>query len=275
MSDPVPSDVAQNPVRTAARWGDLRRRGVSAVLMVAVGGAAIWAGGAAYLALILILTAAMTWELARLTAPDKPIMAIVLAALAAACLYATAEWRFGFFFLALPAICFAVAPRQDRELAAIYAFVIMLASYEFLGLRSDQGGIALIWLVCVVISSDLAGYFVGRSLGGPLFWASISPKKTWSGTVAGWVAAALVGVVFVLAHRAQVGLIWLSALIALAGQMGDILESWIKRRAGAKDSSGLIPGHGGVMDRFDAMLGAGLLVLLVKLVAALPFGVAG
>ena len=113
-----------------------------------------------------------------------------------------------------------------------------------------------LWLVAVVVASDTMGYFAGRLIGGPKFWPRISPKKTWSGTVAGWVGAGLVGAGFAAAGTVPWAYALLSPLIALAGQVGDIVESWIKRRAGAKDSSRLIPGHGGVLDRFDALVGA-------------------
>jgi len=119
----------------------------------------------------------------------------------------------------------------------------------------------------VVVASDVLGYFAGRMLGGPKFWPAISPKKTWSGTVAGWIGAALVGLVVVLATGASWALVPFSALVAFAGQMGDIAESWVKRRAGVKDASALIPGHGGVLDRFDALIGAVVLVMALGLVA--------
>jgi phosphatidate cytidylyltransferase len=94
--------------------------------------------------------------------------------------------------------------------------------------------------------------------------------KTWSGTVAGWVAAALVGAVFLRFSTAGVDLLWISALLAFASQMGDIAESAIKRRSGVKDSSNLIPGHGGLMDRFDGLLGAAILMLLVAQLTDVP-----
>ena len=125
----------------------------------------------------------------------------------------------------------------------------------------------ILWLVAVVVASDVLGYFAGRMLGGPKFWPAISPKKTWSGTVAGWIGAALVGLVVVLTTGAGWALVPLSALVAFAGQMGDIAESWVKRRAGVKDASALIPGHGGVLDRFDALIGAVVLVMALGLVA--------
>ena len=142
---------------------------------------------------------------------------------------------------------------------------IMLAGYGLVALREGGGTQVILWLVAVVVASDVLGYFAGRMLGGPKFWERISPKKTWSGTVAGWIGAALVGLCFALAGSSWL-LVPLSALVAFAGQMGDILESWVKRRAGVKDASSLIPGHGGVLDRFDALIGAVVLVMALRLV---------
>ena len=107
-------------------------------------------------------------------------------------------------------------------------------------------------------------------LGGPKFWPKVSPKKTWSGTIAGWIGAAAVGVLFASQGMVPWYYAVLSPLIALAGQFGDIAESWIKRRAGAKDSSSLIPGHGGVLDRFDALVGAVLALQALGLLLAGP-----
>jgi phosphatidate cytidylyltransferase len=141
------------------------------------------------------------------------------------------------------------------------------------GTPTEIGTTGILWLVIIVVVSDVAGYFVGRIMGGPKFWPKVSPKKTWSGTVAGWIGAALVGLCFVLAGRGDWGLLILSPIVALAGQLGDILESWVKRRVGVKDSSNLIPGHGGLLDRFDALIGATVLVMLLGLfLKDLPIG---
>ena len=127
----------------------------------------------------------------------------------------------------------------------------------------------VLWLLLIVIASDVAGYFAGRILGGPKFWPRFSPKKTWSGTVAGWIGAALVGFGFWAAGLGSAHLLWASPLVALAGQMGDIAESAIKRRAGVKDSSNLIPGHGGFLDRFDALAFAAILTVVLHIVVPL------
>ena len=148
--------------------------------------------------------------------------------------------------------------------------VILLTGLGLVVLRDSYGLMVILWIVAVVVVSDIAGYFAGRSLGGPKFWPAISPKKTWSGTVAGWVGAALVGLAFHKAGHGGAALIWLSPLLAFAGQLGDIAESAIKRRTGVKDSSNLIPGHGGFMDRFDAISGAVLAVLLISAIVHIP-----
>jgi phosphatidate cytidylyltransferase len=124
--------------------------------------------------------------------------------------------------------------------------------------------------VAIVVVSDVAGYFAGKALGGPKFWPRISPKKTWSGTVAGWIGAGLVGAVFADPTGAGLALVPVSVLVGFAGQMGDIAESAAKRMQGVKDSSNLIPGHGGVLDRFDAMLGAALMAGLLLATGLLP-----
>ena len=146
--------------------------------------------------------------------------------------------------------------------------LILWAAHGLILLRGSYGLTFVLWLVSVVIASDVAGYFAGRVLGGPKFWPRVSPKKTWSGTVAGWVLAALVGAAFAFWG----GMPWLvvpvSAVLAFAGQMGDIAESAIKRHVGVKDSSNLIPGHGGVLDRFDAMIAVAALALVLAYLGA-------
>jgi phosphatidate cytidylyltransferase len=174
--------------------------------------------------------------------------------------------------LLVPSLALALTPRRDRRIAAAYAAAIMVAGFGLVYLRESIGTAGILWLVTVVVASDVAGYFAGRSLGGPKFWPAVSPKKTWSGTVAGWIGAAMVGLGFVLAGHGGWALVLLSPVVAFAGQMGDVVESWLKRRAGVKDSSHLIPGHGGLLDRFDALIGATVVVMLIGLVFPLPIG---
>ena len=249
------------------KWADLRTRILSASVMTAVGAVEIWLGGTAFAALVVVLTGVMMWELATMTAPARRRSPVTVAGAASLALVAALVLRsdVAALFLAVPSVALILTPRRDRRLAGAYALAIMLAGYGLIELRLAGGTQVILWLVAVVVVSDVLGYFAGRMLGGPKFWERVSPKKTWSGTVAGWIGAALVGVVVVLGSGASWLLVPLSALVAFAGQMGDIAESWIKRRTGVKDSSTLIPGHGGVLDRFDALIGAVVAVMALGL----------
>lgn len=257
-------------------WRDLPARFVSAVVMAAVGGATIGAGGAWFIALVVGITAVMVWELARMSAPERRREALALAALAAA-LLAVVLLRHSPLALGLllvPGLAALVRPRRHPLVMAAYVTALMLSGYTLVALREGAGLATIMWLLAVVIASDLAGYFAGKGIGGPKFWPAISPKKTWSGTIAGWLGAAAVGLGFALVGQGPWALVAISPLVALAGQMGDITESWIKRRAGVKDSSALIPGHGGALDRFDALTGAALAVLVLGFVGLMP-GIGG
>ena len=263
----------------AGRWGDLQVRVASGFVLLALGTLATWEGGLFFRLSLLVLFGIMTWELAGLTAPDTGsdtrqirLGLAGLAVLTLGALMTVLPLPFGAVGLVLPVIGLYLTPRGDRVVIAIYGALMLAAAVGFLVLR-QQGALVFLWLVLIVVVSDSAGYFAGRLLGGPKFWPSISPKKTWSGTVAGWIGAAVVGAVFAVAGHAGWGLLIMSPLVAFAGQMGDMLESWIKRRAGVKDASQLIPGHGGFLDRFDALISAVLCVLLISLVLPLPFAV--
>ena len=153
---------------------------------------------------------------------------------------------------------------------AVFTALILAAGYGMTGLRDDLGLFWMLWLVLVVVATDVAGYFGGRSLGGPKLWPRLSPKKTWSGAAVGWLAAAAVGLAFAKLTQAGVGLAGVSVAVSMASQLGDIAESALKRRCGTKDSSALIPGHGGLLDRFDGMLGAALFVMVVGQATEFP-----
>ncbi|MGB3278974.1 MAG: phosphatidate cytidylyltransferase [Pseudorhodobacter sp.] len=266
---------------SSERWADLRPRMISAAVMASVAAVEIWLGGVSFMIMVIALSGLMLWELASITAvktaygpfglspAQRPIM---LALLGAVCLAGALFSPSGFSaaLLLVPSLAFALTPRRDRRLAAMWAAGAMIAGFGLITLRSGAGTPAIVWIVLVVVTSDVMGYFAGRILGGPKFWPAISPKKTWSGTAAGWFGAVIVGFGFWTSGYASAGILILSPLVAFAGQMGDIAESWIKRRTGVKDSSNLIPGHGGFLDRFDAMTGAVVLVMLLSLLVTLP-----
>lgn len=266
MTGAVPADPG--------RWGDLRKRALSAAVMVAVGAVELWLGGPSFRVMVVALAGLMIWELAVMTAPARRNTPKAMGFLAAASL-AGAIWLpsdTAPALLMVPALALALTPRKDRRIAASYAIAIMVASSGLVQLRDTGGVLAILWIILVVIASDVLGYFAGRMIGGPKFWPAISPKKTWSGTIAGWIGAVVVAAGFMLAGQGGWQLLLLSPLVAFAGQLGDIAESWVKRRSGVKDASRLIPGHGGVLDRFDALIGALLAVIVIDLFLALPIG---
>ncbi|WP_372603729.1 phosphatidate cytidylyltransferase [Actibacterium sp.] len=256
----------------SARWEDLKTRLTSGLLMAVAGVALIWAGGPWFAALAALVSGLMLWELSRMTNPDARAAAVQLALLGGAAVL-LARALPGVYVLPLlvaPALVGVSLLKQNRMIFAAYAVVILLAGYGLSMFRDNYGMVWLIWLVLVVIATDIFGYFAGRMIGGPKFWPAISPKKTWSGTIAGWIAAALVGVAFLQFTNAGLTLPVISAALSLASQMGDIAESAVKRRMGVKDSSALIPGHGGLFDRFDGLLGAALVMLIVSQFVVIP-----
>jgi phosphatidate cytidylyltransferase len=135
-------------------------------------------------------------------------------------------------------------------------------------LRSDEqdGFLAVIFLFAVVWTTDIVAYFAGRAIGGPKLMPQVSPKKTWSGALAGTLAAVVVAVIFAeAAALAPFALAMLAVILSVFAQAGDLFESFLKRRFGAKDSSRLIPGHGGLMDRLDGFVAAGVAAAVVGL----------
>ncbi|MFV0383053.1 phosphatidate cytidylyltransferase [Paracoccus sp. (in: a-proteobacteria)] len=268
--------------RPAGKWTDLSRRIASTVVLVGIGVLLAVATGI-WLRLGMALVAAITfWELACMTGWRHPEMhaglfgtwrPLALAAIAGLSQFAAliSYHPLSWLLLLVPILAgLPGAASRDRVTYAAFGAAILLVVYGLVGFREEAGLGFVLWLMGVVIISDTAGYFLGRLIGGPKFWPSLSPKKTWSGTVAGWVGAGLLGLALWLTGRGDATLIWLSPLVCFAGQMGDIAESWLKRRAGVKDSSNLIPGHGGFMDRFDAVTGAVLATMLFGALFVLP-----
>lgn len=272
-SGPDPSiepPAVKAPEAPVNRWADLKPRVLSAVVLLAVGALEVFLGGLTFEIFAVGITGIMIWELAGLTGGRSAFAPLHLGLTAGLVLGLVLhlDSELALALLLVPSAIFLATDRRDRRLAAIYALAVMIAGFGLIELRLYAGVSAILWVISVVIASDVLGYFAGRLLGGPKFWPRISPKKTWSGTVAGWIGAALIGAGFVWIAEADWLLMPMSVLVAFAGQMGDIAESWIKRRAGVKDASNLIPGHGGLLDRFDALIGAVVLVKLLGL--ALP-----
>lgn len=131
--------------------------------------------------------------------------------------------------------------------------------------RDDHGLMLLLWLFIVTWSTDIGGYFVGRTLGRRKLAPSISPSKTVEGLCGGMAAAALFGGAWAIWTGLGQPLLILAPLFALAAQGGDLFESWMKRRSGVKDSGGLLPGHGGVFDRLDGLVPVAVLTALAQI----------
>ena len=268
------------PPEMPGKWGDLSARVWSGLAMGVVGIGAILLGGVWFQMLVIFVTAVMVWECWIMIRGSSPVSGMLLAAgvasVMAAQVFGGPETReFLPLFLVAPLVGILVLPRE-RLTFAVFALSIQVAGWWLAHVRLDYGVTWLLWLVGLVVVTDVAGYFAGKALGGPRVWPRVSPKKTWSGTLAGWAASAVfgAGVAVWAGDAAGLGaLAALSVLLSAASQAGDIAESAIKRRAGIKDSSALIPGHGGFLDRFDGMIGAALIVLLIGVVAGFPPGV--
>lgn len=262
--------------QSSEKWSDLVTRVVSGVAMVAVGLVCMWRGGFVFDLLVAVVCGLMMWELVGMLRAANAQMRALIAAAAGVALLLSAYLP---VWLGLPLV---MAPvflgfsqlRQRQIIFLAFSVMIMLAGFGLMMVRGDMGFGWLLWLVAVVVVTDVAGYFAGRAFGGPKFWPRISPKKTWSGTVAGWVGAALVGVLFSINAGIGLQLVGVSVALSMASQMGDIAESAIKRRMGVKDSSNLIPGHGGLMDRFDGLLGASVFLLIIAQFIGFPPGLA-
>jgi phosphatidate cytidylyltransferase len=144
-----------------------------------------------------------------------------------------------------------------------FAYALLAAlSLLWVRERAEDGLSLLLWIFIIVWATDIGAYVSGRSIGGPKLAPAISPGKTWAGFYGGVAAATLFGGAWVL----TTGLHWLVLLLAplfsVASQGGDLFESWMKRRAGVKDSGRLLPGHGGVFDRLDGLLPVAILTAL-------------
>lgn len=259
------------PKTDGGRWGDLAPRVMSGVAMIALGAVAIWAGGYIFAALGVLIAGLMTWELVRMIRPGHVGAAQQEAVVAALALAIALLVPGGIAAIILGILVIVLVGRTGKHpaLTAAFGAAIFLGAYGLVSLRNDAGLIWTLWLVAVVVATDVAGYFAGRIIGGPKFWPKVSPKKTWSGTVAGWIAAAAVSFWFQVQFGLPQWLVLAGVGLSFASQMGDAAESALKRRMKIKDSSNLIPGHGGVMDRFDAMMGASLAVTLAGVVIGL------
>ncbi|WP_428484035.1 phosphatidate cytidylyltransferase [Rhodopila sp.] len=254
---------------SAARWGDLRTRVLSAAIMVPLALGCVWIGGMAFAGLVALTTIGMAHEWLRLCrAPSGPRPVLMFASLPLAVfLAALGEAGFAVALLALITLLGCIrrgAQGNDRAIRRLLPFgvpYIGLGAVALIWLRGlpGDGRNAVIVLLLVIWATDVGAYVAGRAIGGRRIAPGISPGKTWSGSVGGLFAGMAVGFLAAgLLNAADVR--WLSALLAgligCVGQAGDLFESALKRRFNVKDSGSMIPGHGGLLDRLDAVLAA-------------------
>lgn len=270
----LPADIAPSP----GGRSELRTRLASALVLAPVALGAMILGGLPFAALVVTVAVIALWEWISITAPDARgwIRALAFASLVAGLLaltYVAPVWPLCFLAaVALVALAGGLAhvPAFWTGLGFLYV-AIPAAALILLRQADPLGWAAVLFVLVVVWATDIAAFFAGRRFGGPKLWPRVSPKKTWSGAVGGLVAAIVAGGLTVWlagAGGVPAGLA-LAVPLSLATQAGDLLESALKRRFGVKDSSHVIPGHGGVLDRVDGLFGAAALAWLI---AALGLG---
>jgi phosphatidate cytidylyltransferase len=256
---------------------ELRLRIISAIILAIIVLGATWIGGLTFSLLSAAIGLLVYYEWSTITGIARSDRFglifgwISMALVAYETVFHTSERAFllllGFTFAAAVASAF----RKTGFWLPGGIFYSGLSAVSLAALRTgDNGLITILFLFAVVWGSDILAYFVGRAVGGPKLAPKISPGKTWSGAVGGTIAGVLAGCLLIWASGQPVSpwLPLIAAILSIAGQIGDLFESWIKRRFGVKDSSHLIPGHGGVMDRVDALVFACFLAFLGGLIIA-------
>ncbi len=265
---------------TDARRRNLMLRIASAAVLVPVALAAAYLGGLVFLTLCVLGALGILWEWDRLIGGAEPRIAVpgVIALVAAVVFTGSGHAAAAAAAVALGAVIAGSAATFWRDSASRGTTVrgmwavagVIYAGAAFFGpalLRSDAelGFAAFLFVALTVWATDTFAFAFGRAIGGPLLWPRVSPNKTWSGAFGGLVGGVAGGTLVAyadgLGRLAVVGVIAL-VLSALA-QAGDLLESAIKRHFGAKDTSQLIPGHGGLMDRLDGFLVAAAAALVI------------
>lgn len=247
------------------RFADLGLRLASGIVLAALALFDLWLGGAWLGVLAALAAVLMVWEFYRMVTGDRRRRAPALLALAGASglsVLATmaAGPGAGGVVILVGLVAAMVMNERGRRLWLAAGLVYMTLSMWFLVLMRDdelRGLPVVVWLVVVVVATDVGAYFVGRICGGPRLWPAVSPGKTWSGAIGGLGFAVAVGVGYgMVSGWGLTSIAFLSGAISIASQLGDLLESAVKRRFAVKDASHLIPGHGGVMDRLDGIMGA-------------------
>lgn len=235
---------------------ELVQRVTVGILLIIVAVLELWLGGSALWVLATVAALIMGGEWAGLTrAEDKRRFMQYALCIPLALMSPLAA---GPSILAVAAIAgatiFTLIVTRNRWLAAGVPYVA-LPIMALLWIRmQDEGLLLAFWALSLVWATDIGAFFAGRNFGGPKVAPAISPNKTWSGLIGGMIAALLLGWGLASYYDLPFQLAMASPGLALLAQVGDFFESWMKRRAGVKDSGTILPGHGGVLDRLDGVV---------------------
>jgi phosphatidate cytidylyltransferase len=260
------------PDRFGIASGELRQRALSGIVIAALGFVMVYWSPKAFALLTFFVAAAMSWEWGRIVrGPDADIGTVVhiLAVLAAAILSAMGMAGLGIAAafigaIAVATLVFGTGRSQLSGAGVLYTALPVVA----LGWLRGDGALgfdAVLYVLITVVVTDVAAYMAGRAIGGPKLWPQVSPNKTWSGLIGGVSAAAVAGALFavLLGTGSAAWLASLGCIMGLVAQGGDLAESALKRHFDLKDASGLIPGHGGFMDRMDGVVTASIAAALI------------
>jgi phosphatidate cytidylyltransferase len=273
--DVTEATASQSEGGTAPRpWRDLALRGASALVLIPLAVLGIWSGGVVWVVLIGAVMVLLSWEWLRLSGASVyrwPGILLPIITLGVMLLAAFGPPLGALGLLVAGSVVVLLLQRHGDIWPAAGLFYIGLCGFSLILLRgTDWAGLLnTLFMVLIVWASDTGAYLAGRALGGPKLAPAISPGKTWSGAAGGLLAAILVGagVASLLAPGGASRAAAIAAMLGLMSQAGDLLESAIKRRFGVKDSSSLIPGHGGVFDRLDGVMAAAPLATAFALLA--------
>ena len=254
--DAAPTAVVEQGSR------NLLMRVIAALVLAPSAIAIAYAGGWLWTALVTLAAIGLyvEWLMVVGAVRQMRVVASGVVALAIAGFCLASGWiDAALLVLALGFAAVALLSPERRGWTAAGFFYAGSAEMASILVRLDQvyGFVALILILLVVWVTDIGGYFAGRGVGGPKLWPRVSPKKTWAGAVGGFVASLVVAAGFAAFGLGKTGpLLLLGVVLSIASQLGDLFESAVKRRFGVKDSSHIIPGHGGLMDRLDGFVAA-------------------
>jgi phosphatidate cytidylyltransferase len=248
----------------------------SAVVLVPVAIAAAYAGGWYWAALVTLCAIGLfvEWLMVSGASGNAPLLVTGAGMLAiSAPFLALRNVDVALLVLVLGLVAVGVRSSPPRSWAVggfLYAAAAQVSSI-LVRLDPKAGFIALVFILLVVWCTDIGGYFAGRSIGGAKLWPRVSPNKTWAGAIGGLVLSLIVAAGFAVSGFGKMGpLLMIAAALSVASQFGDLFESAIKRRFGVKDSSRIIPGHGGLLDRLDGFVAAVVLAAIFGILRGGP-----